>query len=782
MSLRSVTPTQNNMQYCSLESVYRFKTHYVRNNRRSTEKNLRCFPCCNADGHVTQGFCGSGCKFRLTLNSPTSSQPTTISRNALSCVVELTMCDEIPVSVPVVGQTYNANEIWSRLKAGKPEPWTRPYWKGVPEKSTQQMDVVDFIFTPTHWHYGWRSNKHTNKSRHTCRMHAFAEMSDGMLLCIASTSEGAFTISSTKKRQPEIPPGESSAPVGPNALPGYGKSSAGGRKRKKRRKTGDALNAKNTRNSRAPPLQGQDTRDSSSGKMLDQKEHRGKKSASSLSSTNNSSSSSSCSSSCSSDITVQGISEALQALSSIGIPSQFTSDENSWNEKRRNEEDDDRNQIRSMDVDSFGGTSFDMMGPEENSSSLKREELDKFSFDADILDSYTNIETTAAAATSSEGQERARARSTSKSKSDAMDIDDDDDDDEDMSSVGLPSDSGGVTSSSSTSSNPGSVSPVTSAQGGNRQPSLSAANAAAAAATAASAPASESEPTMFVPNEKQLSFSHGPGVHRPPMRSMSSRSSIQSNGSANSFLGAFDSFEGDEANDAVNEEIQQEDAELSTALDEALFIPDNVGREESESFMTFDKVDEERLQSGSVGSLPASPMATPPKVVLVSQSKGVKSTPLLMVHGTGGNKSGVVRAPLIQAGRNNNHETKRNDRSKSGRISANAPIITTTVGAEGERDARGATATAVGVQMSFDDRSTPTVDSFTSWMRNNWKSPRFVCFVFGVLLSLTFIIICFVMLIGNNSSSSSDDTDTGGAAVDGGETSRRVLLLRMLRG
>jgi len=109
------------------------------------------------------------------------------------------MCDEIPVSVPVVGQTYNANEIWSRLKAGKPEPWTRPYWKGVPEKSTQQMDVVDFIFTPTHWHYGWRSNKHTNKSRHTCRMHAFAEMSDGMLLCIASTSEGAFTISSTKK-------------------------------------------------------------------------------------------------------------------------------------------------------------------------------------------------------------------------------------------------------------------------------------------------------------------------------------------------------------------------------------------------------------------------------------------------------------------------------------------------------------------------------------------------------------------------------------------------------
>ena len=51
-----------------------------------------------------------------------------------------------------------------------------------------------------------------------------------------------------------------------------------------------------------------------------------------------------------------------------------------------------------------GEPSFDVMMDDAatggESSGLKREELDKFSFDADILDSYTNIETAAAAATS----------------------------------------------------------------------------------------------------------------------------------------------------------------------------------------------------------------------------------------------------------------------------------------------------------------------------------------------------------------------------------------------
>ena len=56
-----------NPMYCDVQSCHPFKTHYVRNNRRSTEKNLRCFPCCNKDGHVSQGFCGRGMKQKVIL-------------------------------------------------------------------------------------------------------------------------------------------------------------------------------------------------------------------------------------------------------------------------------------------------------------------------------------------------------------------------------------------------------------------------------------------------------------------------------------------------------------------------------------------------------------------------------------------------------------------------------------------------------------------------------------------------------------------------------------------
>ena len=389
------------MEYCKVESVHRFKTHYVRNNRRSTEKNLRCFPCCNADGHVTQGFCGRGCLFRVTL-SPDSSLNLVPPHN-LHCVVELTMCDDMPANMPVVGQTYTTADMWSRLKtSGEPEPWTRQYWKGTQQQksnftttttttttstsisttststtaattNTQQPHVVDFIFTPTHWHYGWRSNKHTNKSRHTCRIYVFREDEEGTLLCIGSTNDGAFTISSTKKKSPEIPPGEMVAPVGADALPEYGKlqvqqqhkrkqtqtkggdgkkesrTSGGGGggaekkttskvrqpKKKRRRKTGSTVTLTEGGKKgggggggggvaveedflRTPPLSGEHSPRTQAAI------HMGSMTSDSKRSVSNDSSGGAA----------EEITEAFQVLSSMGLPSAFNSDENSWDQKR----------------------------------------------------------------------------------------------------------------------------------------------------------------------------------------------------------------------------------------------------------------------------------------------------------------------------------------------------------------------------------------------------------------------------------------------------------------
>ena len=176
--------------YCQMQSCHPLKTHYVRNNRRSTEKNLRCFPCCNIGGHVSQGFCGRGLKQKVILTDVCLD---IIGRNTnpltkVTCVVELTVNNEFPVNRPVLGSVYKPQDIWSRLKKSKTnttEPWKRPYWKGVIDRSNLlklPSNEIDFTFKPSHWHYGWRSNKHTNKSKHTCRMYVFMEMNDQSLL------------------------------------------------------------------------------------------------------------------------------------------------------------------------------------------------------------------------------------------------------------------------------------------------------------------------------------------------------------------------------------------------------------------------------------------------------------------------------------------------------------------------------------------------------------------------------------------------------------------------
>ena len=39
---------------------------YLRNNKAEGEKNVRCFPQCNSDGHCSSSFCGSSIKATLS--------------------------------------------------------------------------------------------------------------------------------------------------------------------------------------------------------------------------------------------------------------------------------------------------------------------------------------------------------------------------------------------------------------------------------------------------------------------------------------------------------------------------------------------------------------------------------------------------------------------------------------------------------------------------------------------------------------------------------------------
>ena len=69
------------------------------------------------------------------------------------------------------------------------------------------------------------------------------------------------------------------------------------------------------------------------------------------------------------------------------------------------------------------------------------------------------------------------------------------------------------------------------------------------------------------------------------------------------------------------------------------------------------------------------------------------------------------------------------------------------------------TGTMVGVSLNDSAAPGSAASSLSTWFINNWRSPRFVCFVLGVAVSLTFIVMSFVMLIQGQGSSGGDGSD-----------------------
>ena len=372
-----------------------------------------------------------------------------------------------------------------------------------------------------------------------------------------------------------------------------------------------------------------------------------------------------------------------------------------------------------------GEPSFDVMMDDaasggESSSGLKREELDKFSFDADILDCYTNIET-AAAATSLDGERRARARSKSSMV-----------DELEGGSGGRSSTSdANVTVTSATdSSNPGSVSPVTSQQGGGSGGSSGGGGGGGGGASSSS--------VAHVPT-----FTNNKRKFVAPMRSLSSQSSIGSNASANSFTECFD--------DDVEEHRMKDVEDITSSFDEEnVYI--SPSRDESESFMTFEKVDEERLQSGSAcGSELGTPKGSP------------RANPIRKFGDTSGDAGGNVSpAGLLSS------------IGSSSKSSTGAPVTGSQY-----HDAAAVVdeqeATAVGRHLSRAESD--EIESFGSWVTNNWRTPRFMCFVFGLVLSITFIVICFVLLVDSEGGSKVVNGGvSGGGGGEGGASTRRLRM------
>lgn len=176
-----------------------FTSEYLRSNKASGHKNLRCFPhCCG--GHNPKSFCGSGLVIECLVPN---------------CQLVLGRFEEVAKQQPVksdapvdtkqrhgslvVGHDYARQELFDDVKM--PDQPFGQWFRGsaVPNGTTAG---TCFLLNGNRqsWHYGWQSSRLNCKNLHVFKVYVFeARGKAATLTCVASLASPAFRISSSRK-------------------------------------------------------------------------------------------------------------------------------------------------------------------------------------------------------------------------------------------------------------------------------------------------------------------------------------------------------------------------------------------------------------------------------------------------------------------------------------------------------------------------------------------------------------------------------------------------------
>ena len=170
---------------------------YVRNNKRGGLKNLRCFPRCLDKGHNRNGFCGRPLNVELQISARE------FRKSQFVAYGRFTLADPTGQdngSIISQFKTYRSLDIMNMTKTKDDN--SMPLYKSTPSTNTagKSHGAIVFRFSPTSWHYGWRSSKHMKDSAHVFRVFCFIVSPDRKLLkCVAVTETSWFTLASSKR-------------------------------------------------------------------------------------------------------------------------------------------------------------------------------------------------------------------------------------------------------------------------------------------------------------------------------------------------------------------------------------------------------------------------------------------------------------------------------------------------------------------------------------------------------------------------------------------------------
>jgi hypothetical protein len=187
-----------------------FHKHYLRNNRGSGRKNIRCFPRCCEDGHVTRGFCGSAVYIAVRNLTPWDMFFIQIVPQSGDIVRE-----EPHVIDLKIGRTYTRSYLEGHGNPNYAIGEVKKLFKGhlpqtpVPKDLSVEKDETIVQFNPSAWSCGWTSNKHSHATQHIVRAYRFKGhvrnnpdgSTDLAFECTQCTDSPPFQMSSTKRFQ-----------------------------------------------------------------------------------------------------------------------------------------------------------------------------------------------------------------------------------------------------------------------------------------------------------------------------------------------------------------------------------------------------------------------------------------------------------------------------------------------------------------------------------------------------------------------------------------------------
>jgi hypothetical protein len=185
---------------------------YLRNNRSSLQKSIRCFPTCGNKGHVDMGFCGLPLRVRVRLSyiQNESSKEEILPTNVYNCQRYIYYAEIRPSKQQKLSalDQISERELIQNTRTKKMNEKGEIFLADFPPQNIRKVEggeefLLQFNSEKCSYDYGWKSNRWSVPlETHVVDIICIQEGTKGMFKICSYCFSSPFIIVSSHKRNP----------------------------------------------------------------------------------------------------------------------------------------------------------------------------------------------------------------------------------------------------------------------------------------------------------------------------------------------------------------------------------------------------------------------------------------------------------------------------------------------------------------------------------------------------------------------------------------------------